>query len=111
MDNTTYTSSYASSDASPPVSGLTFTMRCDTQSPLASSDGTQTAAAFVYSFADCVEVCAGVNWQNAAIDCTVAVYQPAGERPANCWIGTSSSGGNASSLKVEDGTEVALLVQ
>ncbi len=85
-------------------------MYCDLQSPLDSS-AQRIAAAYVFSFADCADICASLNGQSEDSNCTVAVYKPASPRPANCWAGFSNSSIDASSLKGETGTEVAMLLQ
>ncbi|KAK5171823.1 uncharacterized protein LTR77_003459 [Saxophila tyrrhenica] len=108
-DNTTYTSSFAESSDS--NAGLSFTMYCNLQSPLNTSPAQQLAAAYVYSFADCADLCASLDSQSNSSSCTIAAYQPTSPRPANCWVGSSSGEVDISSLKDEDGTEVAILVQ
>lgn len=104
-NNTTYTSSYASASSSNNAS-LTFTKFCDLSSPLTTHN---LAEAFVYSFSDCIELCAGFNVLNSGSNCTAAVYQPTGSRPSNCWVGSAASGVQASSLKGQTGQDVALL--
>ena len=64
--------------------------------------------AFVYSFSDCVELCAGYNFLNAGANCTFAVYTPKAKRPSNCKVG-SADGVSASSQPESDGTDVAML--
>jgi hypothetical protein len=63
--------------------------------------------AFVYSFSDCIEACASLNFWSGNASCSVAVYQPDGSRPGNCWVGSASV--NASSLAAKNGTDVAFL--
>ncbi|KAK3719449.1 hypothetical protein LTR37_004307 [Vermiconidia calcicola] len=111
VHNQNYTSQYTqSSDAVPDGAGLSFQLHCDLQSPLSSPTAQRISQAYVYTFSDCVEVCAGHNYQNADSNCTFAVYKPADSRPANCWVG-SSEDVSADSLKPEEGTEVAILQQ
>ncbi|WPG97584.1 Hypothetical protein R9X50_00036200 [Acrodontium crateriforme] len=108
-NDTSYTSSYAQSSGSVPAgTGLNFTKYCDISSPLADSSATRVAEAYVYSFSDCVEICAGYNFLNADSNCTVAVYKAKGTRPSNCWIG-SSNNNDVSALENQNGTDVALL--
>jgi len=111
-NNTSYTSTYASgaSGTVPSTAGLTFTKYCDRAGP-ASAD--HIAAAFVYSFSDCVEVCAGLNFRSAGRNCTVAVYQADGKRPGNCWVGGTQAQQpvDLASLGAATGTDVALLRQ
>ena len=109
-DNTGYTSSFAqgSSGDVPDHAGLQFTKHCDLSNPLSANGSKRIAEAFVYSFSDCVEVCAGYNFWNDGSNCTVAVYQPSGGRPGNCWVGNAGHV-QATELKVTQGTEVAIL--
>lgn len=90
-----------------PGTGLAFKKYCDIESPLPAS-GTQTISqAFVYSFSDCVEVCASFNFYAGDNNCTVAVYAPDSRRPANCWIGAPDS--STTKLSKKAGTDVAVL--
>ncbi|EMC94766.1 hypothetical protein BAUCODRAFT_559168 [Baudoinia panamericana UAMH 10762] len=110
-NNTGYTSTYAQGSAGsvPAGAALTFTKYCDLTNPLTQSGATRIAQAFVYSFSDCVEVCAGYNFNNAGGNCTIAVYRATGSRPSNCWVGSTASSVSASSLGSDEGTDVALL--
>lgn len=87
-------------------------MHCDVASPLnaqaSSSTAQLLAASYVYSFADCTELCAGLI-ANANVSCTFAVYKPTAPRPANCWTGKDTAL-NVGSLATETGTEVAVLL-
>ncbi|KAK4545595.1 hypothetical protein LTR36_002945 [Oleoguttula mirabilis] len=114
-NDTGYTSSYAqlsstTSTSTSTTAGLTFTKYCAFAGPLSQSGAARITEAYVYSFSDCIEVCAGYNYYNAGSNCTVAVYEPAGDRPANCWVG-QLDGVLVSALKAENGTDVALLTQ
>lgn len=94
-----------------PAAGLTFTKYCDFASPLTTQTGAKRIAeAFVYSFSDCVELCAGTNFWNANSNCTVAVYQPQGSRPGNCWVGNAESV-SVDDLERQEGTDVAMLTE
>lgn len=113
-NDTFYSSTYAqgSSGTVPEGAGLNFTKYCDLSSPLSGQSGaSKIAEAFVYSFSDCIEVCAGYNFWNAGDNCTVAVYQPGASRPGNCWVGTTQKLVTLDSLSVAKGTDVALLEQ
>lgn len=110
-NDTTYSSSFAdgSSGDVPPEAGLFFTKYCDFASPLTTQTGAKRIAeVFVYSFSDCIEACAGSNFWNANANCTVAVYQPAGTRPGNCWVGNAENV-KVDDLEKQDGTDVAML--
>lgn len=114
---TRYTSDFASQRSGPvaPGTGLTFTRYCDKANPFSLTGAAITAEAFVYSFADCIEVCAGANfWAPAGsqANCTAAVYQPGGGRPGNCWVGSVPDNllATASGAGEADGNEVAILV-
>lgn len=110
-NDTTYTSDFAQGNSGdvPAGAGLTFTKYCDFASPLITQTGAKRIAeAFVYSFSDCIEVCAGANFWNANANCTVAVYQPEGTRPGNCWVGNAASV-ELHELDKQDGTDVAML--
>lgn len=106
-----YTSTFAQGNSGdvPSGAGLKFTKFCDFASPLTTQNNAKRIAeAFVYSFSDCVEVCAGSNFWNADANCTVAVYQPDGSRPGNCWVGNAASV-TVQELEKQDGTDVAML--
>lgn len=109
-NNTDYTSSFAqeSSSNNHKSSGLQFTKYCDLSNPLSEDGAQRIAEAFVYSFSDCIEVCAGYNFWNSGSNCTVAVYQSGGGRPGNCWVGHAGDV-KASSLNETQGTDVAIL--
>lgn len=110
-NGTAYQSDFAqgSSGDVPKDAGLSFTKYCDLSSPLTTQTGAQRIAeAFVYSFSDCIEVCAGYNFWNANSNCTVAVYLPEGSRPGNCWVG-HAAGVSAHSLDRQKGTDIAML--
>ncbi|KJX94502.1 hypothetical protein TI39_contig4185g00005 [Zymoseptoria brevis] len=115
-DNTLYTSSFAhisdtstlttSSNTSHASAGLSFTKHCALSNPI--TDTAKLTSAFVYSFSDCVEVCAAYNYWADSSECSVAVYQSNATRPANCWIGKIPEL-KAGSLKPKDGIDVATL--
>lgn len=89
--------------------GLNFTTYCDVESPLTSLSSASTLSqAFVYSFDDCIEICASVNFWSRSSNCSVAVYEPKASRPANCWVGEADRVGYGE-LKEVVGVEVAIL--
>ena len=109
-NNTVYTSSQADR-TSDSTAGLTFTRYCDVASPLDGNTKASTLSeAFVYSFDDCIELCASLNyWANEA-NCTVAVYDVKGSRPGNCWVGKSEGVEGVGDLEEKDnGVAVAVL--
>lgn len=112
-NNTRYISSFAAGTSGSVTSGtgLNFTKYCDLESPLTTTNARTISEAFVYSFSDCIEVCAGYNFWAAGSNCTVAVYQPTGTRPGNCWVGSVSVEHGIGGLSVKEGMDVALLTQ
>ncbi|KAK4574428.1 hypothetical protein LTR86_002190 [Recurvomyces mirabilis] len=110
-DNTTYTSTYSkgASGSVPANAGLNFTVYCNLTNPLLKPTSQTLAVAYTYSLSDCVEVCAGYNYYANSGNCTVAAYQPTGNRPSNCWIGYTTGGLQVSSLKESDGMDIAVL--
>lgn len=112
-NDTMHTSTFASGNSGnvPPNAGLTFTKYCDFASPLTTQTGARRITeAYVYSFSDCVEVCAGSNFWNGNSNCTVAVYMPQAERPGNCWVGHVEEVG-VQDLERQEGTDVAMLLK
>lgn len=105
-NDTGYTSTYDTATIQQTNAGLKFTKYCDLSSPI--TDSARIAEAFVYSFSDCVELCASYNYWSNSSNCTVAVYLPDGSRPGNCWTGRVNNV-QASSLNATQGTDVALL--
>lgn len=111
-NDTSYTSNYAqgTSGTVPSTSALNFTKYCDFSSPLSQSSSHTITEAFVYTFDDCIEVCAGYNFWGAGSNCTVAVYDVSGNRPGNCWVGYAEVN-SPSQLTQKTGTDVALISQ
>lgn len=107
-NGTMYTSEYAQKESTSDDAGLVFIKNCDLQNPLSINNGKEIAQAFVYSFSDCVEICAGYNNLNSADNCTVAVYEPSAHRPVNCWVGDAGDL-QVSTLNITEGTNVAIL--
>jgi hypothetical protein len=66
---------------------LTYTRYCDVHTP---TDFKPLASGFVYTFEDCIELCAGYGgYAGDGKSCTVAVYDVHQERPVNCVVGTT----------------------
>ncbi|KAH9838213.1 hypothetical protein Tdes44962_MAKER08217, partial [Teratosphaeria destructans] len=107
-NDTLFTSSYATGLTGPAAAGLNFTALCDVTNPLASAKANNLTEVYVYAFQDCIETCASYNYLHADRNCTVAVYQAAGSRPANCYVG-SLTGVTANQLGTHPGIDVALL--
>lgn len=117
-NNTLFISDYSSGSSGtvkPATMGLQFVKACDAANPLAAvKGGSRTISeAYVYSFSDCIEVCAGFNFWNNVATCNVAVYQRRGGRPGNCWVGSTGAGalqGDAEGqFGGQLGTDVAVL--
>jgi hypothetical protein len=65
--------------------GLTFTMLCSTVQ-VDYSTAFNLASAYVYTFEDCIEVCAGINfWYGDRHFLGVSFKAATGTRPVNCW--------------------------
>jgi hypothetical protein len=81
-NGSTYQSIFQNGFSGPVLSsaGLTFTKLCSTE-----QDGFPLASAYVYTFEDCIEVCAGLNFFNGDRQCLGVSYEATGIRPANCW--------------------------
>jgi hypothetical protein len=111
-NNTSYTSTYAETHEisdSANTANLTFTLHCDLESPITSSSGAATLSeAFVYSFDDCIELCASLNFWAGNANCSFAAYDVKGSRPGNCWVG-KKDGLTVGDLKEKDGIAVAIL--
>ena len=129
---TTYTSAYAKGDSG---RGFTFTKYCDYANPLSrrnagggSGSATRLAQAFVYSFSDCIDLCAGLNYNAGSssssssstsdppgVNCSVAVYMLNEGRPYNCAVGHTTADlatdpdTALAALGDEPGTDVAFL--
>lgn len=88
-----------------PASKLNFTRYCDVASPL--SWNNTLLSMFVYSFEDCIEACAGINFYKNNGDCQLAAFKVNGGRPLNCWLGSYNT--TYADLKAENGTGIALL--
>lgn len=106
-NNTLYTSSFASGSSGtvPTHAGLNYTRYCNVANPITSTNTLSTA--FVYSFEDCIEVCAALNFYAAGDNCSVAAYQPTASRPSNCWVGSQHT--TFGNLTASQGVDVALL--
>lgn len=62
----------------------------------------------MYTFKDCIELCASANFWSQSANCSVAVYEPEASRPGNCWVG-EADGVRVGELNGKEGVEVALL--
>ncbi|KAF1349997.1 hypothetical protein BDV97DRAFT_295806, partial [Delphinella strobiligena] len=101
-NDTTYSSTYSAA--------LTFTKHCNVESPLSDTalSVTNITEAFVYTFDDCIEICAGYNHYSSSQNCTVAIYAPTARRPADCWIAKADLN-DTRTLTMASGIAVALL--
>jgi len=84
-NGTKYTSLYTSGTSGQvyPSQGLHFTKLCSTDQR---SNVNNIAEAWVYTFEDCIELCASINfWSNSSICIGVAYKGDGLERPGNCW--------------------------
>ncbi|CAD0100626.1 unnamed protein product [Aureobasidium mustum] len=112
-NNTLYTSSSSNTSSLIPSTDntttpieLTYTRYCDTNPP---TDFQPLTSGFVYTFDDCIEVCATYNaYAGGSTSCNVAVYDVKQTRPINCVVGNSQNA-SAESLGVDGGLAVALL--
>ncbi|KAF2223659.1 hypothetical protein BDZ85DRAFT_261978 [Elsinoe ampelina] len=86
-----------------------YTKHCDLDSPLSANGARTLSTAFVYSFNDCIQVCASLNIFTNSNNCTSAVFVLDGERPANCFVGTADVSRGASAFAGRRGVNVALL--
>ncbi|PSK34245.1 hypothetical protein B9Z65_8571 [Elsinoe australis] len=106
-NNTVYTTRPLSSSSDSPT--YNYTKHCDLDSPLSQNGARTLSEAFVYSFNDCIQVCASLNfWQNAQ-NCTSAVFVLDGQRPANCFVGQADVSEGAKAFAGRSGVNVALL--
>jgi len=96
---------------------MTFTKYCATSSPQSASGyaSTTLTSAYVYTFNDCIEICAAYNfWANDTV-CGYVVYKVQALRPGNCWVGrtnltsTDLDAGGPELLNPMAGTDIALL--
>ncbi|KAK6003012.1 hypothetical protein QM012_000857 [Aureobasidium pullulans] len=112
-NNTLYTSSSSTNSSLVPSTNntttpvaLTYTRYCDANTP---SDFKPLTSGFVYTFDDCIELCATSNtYADDSTSCNVAIYDIKQTRPFNCVVG-SAQNATAESLGVDGGLAVALL--
>ncbi|KAF2153273.1 hypothetical protein K461DRAFT_138171 [Myriangium duriaei CBS 260.36] len=104
-NNTVYTASAASSSSERSL----FTKYCNMASPLANQGSKTLSQAFVYSFDDCVDVCAGMNYWGGNTTCNVAAFVYGAARPANCYVGFANISSDPGALGVQQGLNIALL--
>jgi hypothetical protein len=109
-NNTLFTSTISNSSSligsvtntTTPAEALTYTRYCDVHTP---TDFTPLSSGFVYTFEDCIELCAGYG-VGGGKGCNVAVYDVQQERPVNCVVGSM---GATEGLGVGGGLAVAVL--
>ncbi|CAD0115519.1 unnamed protein product [Aureobasidium uvarum] len=89
------------------ISNLTYTRYCDGNTP---ADFKPLTSGFVYTFDDCIDLCAAYNVYAAdsSTGCNVAVYDVKQARPVNCVVGSTQSA-NAQSVGIDGGLAVAIL--
>ncbi|KAH0384977.1 hypothetical protein KCU92_g3915, partial [Aureobasidium melanogenum] len=112
-NNTLYTSSVSNNSSLIPSSDnttapveLTYTRYCDADTP---ADFKPLTSGFVYTFDDCIELCATYNaYAGGSTSCNVAVYDVQQARPVNCVVG-SAQNVSVESLGVDGSLAVALL--
>lgn len=106
-NNTVYSSGFYSGGYGTvtPSSKLNFTRYCDVANPLAPSN--IQLSTFVYSFEDCIEACASLNFYNKNGGCTVAAFRLNATRPSNCWVGAMNL--TYDNLTMSANVDVALL--
>lgn len=105
-NNTVFTASAASSSSSIPSN---FIRHCGLASPLAEEGAKTLSQAFVYSFDDCIDVCAGMNYWGGNDTCNVAAFAFDASRPANCFVGFANISKGPSAFAAQNGINVALL--
>lgn len=112
-NNTLYTSSVSNNSSLIPSSDnttapveLTYTRYCNADTP---ADFKPLTSGFVYTFDDCIELCATYNtYASGPTSCNVAVYDVQQARPINCVVG-SAQNASVESSGVDGGLAVALL--
>lgn len=87
-------------DSNSTSSDQLFTLHCASKSPLNKSAAKVVPSAFVYTFADCIDMCSSYDAAAGGQDCNTAVYDANGERPSNCWLATLD---HAAVLSLSDG--------
>ncbi|PNS14215.1 hypothetical protein CAC42_6728 [Sphaceloma murrayae] len=106
-NNTLYTTKPISSvDNSPRYN---YTKHCNLDSPLSQNGARTLSEAFVYSFNDCIQVCASLNFWQGSENCTAAVFMVDGLRPANCFVGMADVSQGTRVLGARGGVNVALM--
>jgi hypothetical protein len=66
--------------------GLTFTKLCLTEQV-----SLNIGSAYVYTFEDRIEVCAGLNFYDGNRHCLGVTYDTTGTKPVNCWAHNMST--------------------
>ncbi|KEQ68448.1 hypothetical protein M436DRAFT_58440 [Aureobasidium namibiae CBS 147.97] len=98
--------SVANSTTTP--AGSAYTRYCDTNTP---SDFKPLSSGFVYTFDDCIEMCATYSMYSTgsgSTTCNVAVYDVEQARPVNCVVGSTQNAAT-DGLGLGGGLAVALL--
>ncbi|KAI4765983.1 hypothetical protein E4T52_11685 [Aureobasidium sp. EXF-3400] len=98
----------SASNNTAPVGGSTYTRYCDANTP---ADFKPLTSGFVYTFDDCIEMCATYNAYSTgagSATCNVAVYDVEQARPVNCVVGSTQNAATAG-LGVDGGLAIALL--
>jgi hypothetical protein len=91
-----------------PVGGSAYTRYCDVNTP---ADFKPLTSGFVYTFDDCIEMCATFNvysTSSAPTTCNVAIYDVEQARPVNCVVGSTQVAATQG-LGVDGGLAIALL--
>jgi hypothetical protein len=70
----------------PTGAGLTFTKLCATN-----EDVSHIASGYFYTFEDCIELCAGINFWSRNRRCLGVTYSILGTRPVNCWASNQTA--------------------
>ncbi|KAI4722585.1 hypothetical protein E4T48_01082 [Aureobasidium sp. EXF-10727] len=86
---------------------LTYTRYCDANTP---ADFKPLTSGFVYTFDDCIDLCAAYNVYagDSSTSCNVAAYDVKQARPVNCVVGNTQHA-NAQSVGINGGLAVGLL--
>jgi hypothetical protein len=90
-----------------PEQGLKFQRLCSTDSRPGVPNVPNIAQGFYYTFDDCMELCASINfWSNSQTCIGVAYKGDAAPRPGNCWAHNTTGGVQQSS---DSGIDSAML--
>ncbi|KAI4747626.1 hypothetical protein E4T50_02048 [Aureobasidium sp. EXF-12298] len=98
----------SATNSTAPIAGPTYTRYCDANTP---ADFKPLTSGFVYTFDDCIEMCATYNTYSTSAGsatCNVAVYDVEQARPVNCMVGSTQNAATAG-LGIDGGLAIALL--